>query len=115
MKDTEPHAHLSEAEVSSTQVYRGKLLEVRWDRVRLPDGHESTREYVVHPGAVVVIAVLDNGELLLERQFRYPLRRAFLEFPAGIRGMQPTSSAAIAPIRSAGAPSAIKYPFSGSP
>ena len=83
MKDTEPHAHLSEAEVSSTQVYRGKLLEVRWDRVRLPDGHESTREYVVHPGAVVVIAVLDNGELLLERQFRYPLRRAFLEFPAG--------------------------------
>ena len=83
MKITDTHAHLSEVEVGSTQVYRGKLLEVRCDRVRLPDGHESTREYVVHQGAVVVIAVLDNGELLLERQFRYPLRRAFVELPAG--------------------------------
>ena len=83
MNDKSGHAHLSEVEIESTAVYRGKLLEVRSDRVRLPDGNESTREYVVHQGAAVIIAVLDNGELLLERQFRYPLRRAFLELPAG--------------------------------
>jgi len=80
---THEHAHLDEIEVQSTEVYRGKLLEVRADRVRLPDGNESTREYVRHQGAVVVIAVLDSGELIFERQFRYPLRRAFLELPAG--------------------------------
>jgi len=58
-------------------------LEVRKDRVLLPNGHESLREYIVHPGAVVVLAFLDNGNLLFERQFRYPLRRVFLELPAG--------------------------------
>ena len=81
MKDDHPHLH--EAQLDSTQVFKGKLLDVRCDRVRLPDGHESVREYVVHPGAVVVIAELDNGELLFERQYRYPLGRAFLELPAG--------------------------------
>ncbi len=80
---TNEHAHLGEHEIESTEVFRGKLLEVRADRVRLPDGNESTREYVRHQGAVVVIAVLDGGELIFERQFRYPLRRAFLELPAG--------------------------------
>jgi len=64
-------------------MYKGKLLEVRLDRVRLPNGHESTREYVVHQGAVVIIALLDSGELLFERQYRYPLHQAFLELPAG--------------------------------
>lgn len=77
------HAHLTELEVQSTPVFRGKLLEVRADRVRLPDGNESTREYVMHQGAVIVIALQGNGELIFERQFRYPLRRAFLELPAG--------------------------------
>jgi ADP-ribose pyrophosphatase len=59
------------------------LLDVRLDRVRLPDGEECQREYVRHQGAVAVIAQLDNGQLLLVRQHRYPLRRAFLELPAG--------------------------------
>lgn len=77
------HAHLVETEIESVQVYRGRLLEVRQDRVRQPDGHETTREYVRHQGAVVVIAILDDGRLLFERQFRYPPRRVFLEFPAG--------------------------------
>jgi ADP-ribose pyrophosphatase len=77
------HPHLCETEVESTQVYRGKLLDVRQDRVRLPDGHESTREYVIHQGAVVIIPLLDNGDLIFERQFRYPLRKTFLELPAG--------------------------------
>lgn len=75
--------HLVEETLDSEQIWRGRLLDVRRDRVRLPDGHEGAREYIVHPGAVVVIGVLDNGQLLFERQFRYPLRRVFLELPAG--------------------------------
>lgn len=76
-------AHLIEAELASEVVFKGKLLEVRKDTVRLPDGKESLREYIVHPGAVVILAFLENGNLLFERQFRYPLRRVFLELPAG--------------------------------
>ena len=75
--------HLIESEISSEAVFDGVLLHVRKDEVRLPNGKTSTREYVVHPGAVVVLAELDNGKLLFERQFRYPLRRVFLELPAG--------------------------------
>lgn len=74
---------LEEVELESTPVFDGALLKVRRDRVRLPDGKESVREYVRHPGAVVVLAVLPDGALLFERQYRYPLRRAFLELPAG--------------------------------
>ena len=75
--------HLIESEIASETVFKGALLEVRKDRVLLPDGKESLREYIVHPGAVVVLAFLVNGNLLFERQFRYPLRRVFLELPAG--------------------------------
>ena len=53
------------------------------DRVRLPDGHESTREYIRHPGAVAIVPLFDDGSLLLERQFRYPHGREFIEIPAG--------------------------------
>ncbi len=67
----------------SEQVFDGCLLKVYADKVRLPNGRESVREIVRHPGAVVVIAVLDNGKLLFERQFRYPLQRVLLEMPAG--------------------------------
>jgi ADP-ribose pyrophosphatase len=76
-------AQFHEETLSSEEMFAGRLLHVHSDRVRLPDGHESVREWVAHPGAVVVIAVLDNGRLLFERQFRYPLRRVFLELPAG--------------------------------
>lgn len=74
---------LSEHTLSSELVFDGALLHVRRDRVRLPDGGESVREYVRHPGAVVIAALLANGQLVFERQFRYPLRRPFLELPAG--------------------------------
>ncbi len=74
---------LTETPLDSETVFDGRLLHVRRDRVRLPDGAESTREYIVHPGAVVVIPVFDNGDLLLERQHRYPLHRDFIELPAG--------------------------------
>jgi ADP-ribose pyrophosphatase len=56
---------------------------VRSDRVRLPNGAEAAREYIVHPGAVMIVPLLDDGRLVVERQYRYPLARVMLEFPAG--------------------------------
>ena len=76
-------AHLVEQRIDSEQVFAGKLLDVRRDRVRLPDGHEATREYIVHPGAVLVVPLLDDGRVVVERQFRYPNNAVFVEFPAG--------------------------------
>jgi ADP-ribose pyrophosphatase len=76
-------ADLIEHTISTEPVFDGLLLKVHRDTVRLSDGHESIREWIAHPGAVVAIAILDNGKLLFERQFRYPLRRIFLELPAG--------------------------------
>lgn len=76
-------AHLREDTVASEEVFRGRLLEVRRDLARLPDGSEATREYIVHPGAVMVVPLLDDGRLVMERQWRYPLERVMLEFPAG--------------------------------
>ena len=75
--------HLIETRISGEEVFSGHLLTVLRDRVRLPDGCEAVREHIVHPGAVAVIAVLDNGRLLFERQYRYPLHQVFLELPAG--------------------------------
>jgi ADP-ribose pyrophosphatase len=75
--------HLVETRVSSRCVFDGKLLHVRSDDVRLPDGHAATREYIVHPGAVLIVPVRDDGRLVVERQFRYPLNRRMIEFPAG--------------------------------
>jgi ADP-ribose diphosphatase len=78
-------AHLIETRVSSEAVFDGRLLHVRRDTVRLPDGSLATREHIVHPGAVLVVPVLPDGRLVIERQFRYPLDRVFIEFPAGKR------------------------------
>lgn len=75
--------HLREETIESTQLFRGKLLDLRRDRVLLPDGNECLREYVRHQGAVAIIAVRDDGQLLFVRQYRYPLERPFLELPAG--------------------------------
>jgi ADP-ribose pyrophosphatase len=75
--------HLIEEELNSERVWQGKLLDVRRDTVRLPDGSAGIREYIVHPGAVLIIAVENDGRLLFERQFRYGPRRVFLELPAG--------------------------------
>jgi len=66
-------------------VFSGRLLEVHRDRVRLPDGSEAVREYIRHPGAVVILALLEDGRVVLERQFRYPHGREFIELPAGKR------------------------------
>jgi ADP-ribose pyrophosphatase len=76
-------AHLNERTVASEQVWQGRFLDVRRDTVALPNGHEVTREYIVHPGAVMVVPILDDGRLVMERQFRHPMGRVMLEFPAG--------------------------------
>jgi ADP-ribose pyrophosphatase len=75
--------HLKETRIDGEVVYDGHFLKVERDRVRLPDGKVSQREYIKHPGAVVILPVLDDGSVLLERQYRYPLDRVFIEFPAG--------------------------------
>ena len=75
--------HLREDCVSSEQVYQGNFLNVRRDEVKLPDGGLASREYIVHPGAVMIVPILDDGRLVVERQYRYPLRRVMIEFPAG--------------------------------
>jgi ADP-ribose pyrophosphatase len=74
---------LTEHEVSSATKFRGRLLHVKEDIVRLPDGNQAKREYVSHPGAVAIIAVLDDGKIIMERQYRYPLHQDFIEIPAG--------------------------------
>ncbi|AUL47883.1 ADP-ribose pyrophosphatase [Bordetella trematum] len=76
-------SHLFERQESGELVYDGRFLKVRRDMVRLPNGREASREYVVHPGAVVVLPLLDDGRVLLERQFRYPIGQVMTEFPAG--------------------------------
>ena len=76
-------ADLTETTLSSERVLEGKMIRVNLDRVRLPDGGESWREYVLHPGAVIIAAFIDDDTLLFEHQFRYPVRRHFIELPAG--------------------------------
>ena len=76
-------AHLREETLVSDQVYRGAFLDVRRDQARMPDGATAQREYIVHPGAVMVVPLLDDGRLVIERQWRYPLARVMIEFPAG--------------------------------
>jgi len=75
--------HLQEVRLDSATVYQGHFLHAKRDTVALPDGSTSVREYIVHPGAVMVIPLLDDGRVVVERQYRYPVQRAMIEFPAG--------------------------------
>ena len=75
--------HLVETLQSREELFQGKFLHALRDTVQLPNGKSAIREYVVHPGAVMVIPLLDNGKVLMERQFRYPIGQVMLEFPAG--------------------------------
>lgn len=79
----DPDAGLREQRLEGREVYQGGFLKVQRDTVRLPDGREAAREYIRHPGAVMVVPLLDGEQLLLERQYRYPMGRVMLEFPAG--------------------------------
>jgi len=79
----QPDDPLAEHTLESRLAYQGQFLRVYEDTVRCPDGHVAPREYLRHPGAVMVVPVLDDARLVLERQYRYPLRASFIEFPAG--------------------------------
>ena len=83
MNASDADVHLRETVLESEQVFHGHFLDVRRDRVRLPNGETAQREYIVHPGAVMVVPILDDGRLVVEHQFRYPMARVMLEFPAG--------------------------------
>jgi ADP-ribose pyrophosphatase len=80
---TDSQRDLTEHTVESKTVYQGRLLHVREDIVRLPDGKPARREYIVHPGAAVMLAMPDAHSVLMERQYRYPLRGHVYELPAG--------------------------------
>ena len=75
--------HLREVTISSQDAYQGQFLKMKKDIVSLPDGQETYREYLIHPGAVAIIPILSDGRILLERQFRYPVNAAMIEIPAG--------------------------------
>ena len=78
--------HLIEHRVQQEEILRGLFLHAFRDTVRLPNQNLATREYVVHPGAVMVIPMLDTPDglrLVMERQFRYPVGQVMTEFPAG--------------------------------
>lgn len=74
---------LQEVQTASEEIFHGKILHVFRDDVRLPNGQSGSREYLRHIGAVCVIPVLENGEVLIERQYRYPVGEVLTEIPAG--------------------------------
>ena len=74
---------LTEEKISSQEIYDGHILHITCDTVRLPNGKTATREVAWHKGAVAIVPLLEDGSVLMERQFRYPLNRVVLEIPAG--------------------------------
>jgi ADP-ribose pyrophosphatase len=82
-----PDPHLREVQLHSEEILKGHFLHAYRDTVQLPDGKQATREYITHPGAVMIIPLLDDPvkglQVVLERQFRYPVGQVMIEFPAG--------------------------------
>lgn len=74
---------LEEKPIRSEPIFKGELLDIYRDEVELPNGKRTVREYTIHPGAVVMVPICENGHLVLLRQFRYPPRQVFVELPAG--------------------------------
>lgn len=75
--------NLFEKQLSSENVYKGRLLDVYCDEIELPGGNKSTREYIKHVGAACVVPVDKNGNVIIEKQFRYPFGKILIEIPAG--------------------------------
>lgn len=80
MKDSEK---LVEQKIRSEEIFNGRLLHVFRDKALMPDGSTSTREWIKHPGASAVLPVFENGDVMLVKQFRYPVSQIFYEVPAG--------------------------------
>jgi ADP-ribose pyrophosphatase len=77
--------HLVEKVLSSKQIFRGRFLKVEQDQVQAPDGRTYFREYILHPGAAMMIPLLNNGNVVMVHQYRHAVKQVFLEFPAGKR------------------------------
>ena len=75
--------NLVETQLESREIFDGHIMHVFKDTVRLPNGADASREYMRHVGAVCVVPLLDDGSVLLERQFRYPVGKVLMEIPAG--------------------------------
>ena len=75
--------NLKETQRESRKIFNGKIMHVFEDTVELPNGKPATREYMRHVGAVCVVPLLDDGSVLLERQYRYPVGEVLVEIPAG--------------------------------
>lgn len=88
---------MKERVLSSEQIYQGHVVNLRMDRVEEPDGRQTTRDVVEHNGAVAILAIDDDGNILLVRQFRYPVGRELLEIPAG--GIDPGEDPAQTAVR----------------
>ncbi len=84
--------NLEEKTKKTEQIFNGGFIKVYRDEIILPDQTEDYREYITHPGAAVMIPVLSNGNLIMVEQYRYPLKKVFLEFPAGKRDPQEVTS-----------------------
>jgi ADP-ribose pyrophosphatase len=112
--DKKDDGHLVESAIDQQQLLRGNFLDVRRDSIRLPSGDVSEREYIVHPGAVVVVPILDDGRLILERQYRYPIAQVLLEFPAGkIDPGEPTAVCAMRELAEETGYRAAEWAFAG--
>lgn len=77
-------SQFAEETVDSQRFFEGRILNLRVDTVRLPDGRQSTREIVEHPGAAAAVPLLDDGRVVLVRQWRQPAQKVLLEIPAGV-------------------------------
>jgi ADP-ribose pyrophosphatase len=77
------HGHLRETGLRREELLRGHFLHVVRDEVSLPSGRTATREFVLHPGAVMIVALLGDGQIVMERQYRHPMGEVMLELPAG--------------------------------
>lgn len=74
---------LKETQVDSKLIFDGEVLHVYFDNIKLPNGASATRELITHVGAVCVVPITDDGKVVMERQFRYPINRVMTEIPAG--------------------------------
>ncbi len=83
LEQLEQEEGLAEQTLDDRLMYEGDYLKLHRATVQLPNGATSYREYLKHPGAVMIMPLFENGDVLLERQYRYPMRKVFIEFPAG--------------------------------